>query len=55
MSDGASAGLIVSGSYLNNKNTGQKPLAKIVDWAWVADPDATLHLQPARAIRRLLE
>src|SRR5690625_809925 len=55
MSDGASAGLIVSGSYLNNKNTGQKPLAKIVDWAWVAGPDATLHLQPARAIRRLLE
>lgn len=53
MSDGASAGLVVSGRWL--KRSGGAPLARIVDWATVAGPDATLHLQPARAIRRVLE
>jgi acetyl-CoA C-acetyltransferase len=53
MSDGASAGLIVSGAYL--QQVGATPMARIVDWGWVAGPDASLHLKPAMAIRLLLE
>ncbi|WP_010677614.1 acetyl-CoA C-acyltransferase [Bacillus timonensis] len=53
MSDGASAGL------LSNLDTcdklGKSPLATIVDWAYVAGPDPSLHLQPANAIRSLLD
>lgn len=52
MADGASAGLIVDSSTL--KRFGQRPLARIVDWAWIAGPDASLHLKPAIAIRKLL-
>ncbi|TAM90527.1 MAG: thiolase family protein [Candidimonas sp.] len=52
MSDGASAGLVVSGARLAQLDA--VPLARIVDWASVAGPDATLHLQPARAIQKLL-
>ncbi|WP_249927457.1 acetyl-CoA C-acyltransferase [Heyndrickxia sporothermodurans] len=53
MSDGASAGLI------SNVDTcekiGKAPLATIIDWAFVAGPVPTLHLQPANAIKSLLE
>ncbi|TDY15481.1 acetyl-CoA C-acetyltransferase [Paraburkholderia sp. BL6665CI2N2] len=52
MSDGASAGIVVSGAML--AHAARQPLARIVDWAWVAGPDATLHLKPAAAIRLLL-
>lgn len=53
MSDGASAGLI---SDLETcERTGITPLARIIDWADVAGPDPTLHLQPANAIKKLLE
>jgi acetyl-CoA C-acetyltransferase len=53
MSDGGSAGLIVSTAALERGS--EKPLARIVDWSWVAGPDATLHLKPANAIRKLLD
>lgn len=53
MSDGASAGIVVSGKVL--AQTGRKPLARIIDWGWVAGPDATLHLKPAVAIRLVLQ
>ena len=53
MSDGASAGIVVSGKVLGQ--TGRKPLARIVDWGWIAGPDATLHLKPAAAIRLVLQ
>lgn len=52
MSDGASAGLVVSGSHI--ERLGARPLARIVDWGWVAGPDATLHLKPANAISLVL-
>ncbi|WP_043202675.1 thiolase family protein [Paraburkholderia acidipaludis] len=52
MSDGGSAGLVVSTAEL--ERAGRMPLARIVDWGWVAGPDATLHLKPANAIRLLL-
>ncbi|WP_414449388.1 acetyl-CoA C-acyltransferase [Burkholderia sp. 22PA0099] len=52
MSDGGSAGLVVSTAAL--AQGGARPLARIVDWGWVAGPDATLHLKPAIAIRKLL-
>ncbi|WP_395065601.1 thiolase family protein [Paraburkholderia silvatlantica] len=53
MSDGGSAGLVVSTGELDR--IGRAPLARIVDWGWVAGPDATLHLKPANAIRVLLQ
>lgn len=53
LADGASAGLIVNGSMLDR--AAQPPLARIVDWGWVAGPDASLHLKPAVAIQRVLE
>lgn len=53
MADGASAGLVVDKSTLDQ--IGQRPLARIVDWAWMAGPDASLHLKPAMAIRKLLK
>ncbi|MGJ7530752.1 thiolase family protein [Variovorax sp. GB1P17] len=53
MSDGASAGLVVSGHHLERLQ--QPALARIVDWGLVAGPDASLHLKPAMAIRRLLK
>ncbi|WP_153139164.1 thiolase family protein [Paraburkholderia agricolaris] len=53
MSDGASAGIVVSGAVVARQ--GREPLARIVDWGWVAGPDATLHLKPAAAIRLLLK
>jgi acetyl-CoA C-acetyltransferase len=34
---------------------GHRPLARIVDWGWVAGPDPTLHLKPAAAIRLTLQ
>ncbi|WP_188534746.1 thiolase family protein [Kocuria dechangensis] len=51
--DGASAGLMVSGEVLDR--TGAVPLARIVDWAFVAGPDTSLHLKPARAVRKVLD
>ncbi len=53
MSDGGSAGLVVGSAAL--ERGGATPLARIVDWGWVAGPDATLHLKPANAIRKLLD
>ncbi|HEX6923133.1 MAG TPA: acetyl-CoA C-acyltransferase [Bacillales bacterium] len=53
LSDGASGGLVTSLEYCDR--VGRTPLAHIVDWANVAGPDTTLHLKPARAIRKLLE
>jgi acetyl-CoA C-acetyltransferase len=53
MADGASAGLVVSEATL--ERAGSAPLARIVDWAFVAGPDTGLHLKPAHAIRRVLE
>ncbi|MFK9094207.1 acetyl-CoA C-acyltransferase [Bacillus salipaludis] len=53
MSDGASAGLIASIDTCGK--IGKAPLATIVDWANVAGPDPSLHLQPANAIKSLLE
>ncbi|OAJ55991.1 hypothetical protein A6V36_30360 [Paraburkholderia ginsengiterrae] len=51
--DGGSAGLIVDDQMLDKR--GQRPLARIVDWHWVAGPDPSLHLKPSDAIRGLLE
>lgn len=53
MADGASAGLVVGADVLERH--GQVPLARIVDWAFVAGPDTGLHLKPAQAIRRVLD
>lgn len=53
MSDGGSAGLVVSTAAL--ERGAPAPLARIVDWGWVAGPDATLHLKPANAIRKVLD
>ncbi|MBV9672259.1 MAG: thiolase family protein [Verrucomicrobia bacterium] len=53
MSDGASAGIVVSEEALDR--FGTMPLARIVDWGLVAGPDATLHLKPAAAVRVVLE
>lgn len=53
MADGASAGLVVDQATLDQ--VGQRPLARIVDWAWMAGPDTSLHLKPAMAIRKLLK
>jgi acetyl-CoA C-acetyltransferase len=53
MSDGGSAGLVVSTAALERGLPA--PLARIVAWGWVAGPDATLHLKPANAIRKLLD
>lgn len=53
MSDGASAGLI--SSLDTCEKIGKSPLATIVDWSFVAGPDPSLHLQPANAIRALLD
>ncbi|WP_223254444.1 acetyl-CoA C-acyltransferase [Bacillus sp. HNG] len=52
MSDGASAGLI--SSLDTCEKIGKSPLATIVDWSFVAGPDPSLHLQPANAIKALL-
>ncbi|MEH7378854.1 acetyl-CoA C-acyltransferase [Bacillus sp. JJ1533] len=52
MSDGASAGLL--SSLDRCEKLGRSPLATIVDWAYVAGPDPSLHLQPANAIKALL-
>ncbi|WP_453991308.1 acetyl-CoA C-acyltransferase [Bacillus nitroreducens] len=53
MSDGASAGILSSLDAC--EKLGKSPLATIVDWAYVAGPDPSLHLQPANAIRALLK
>jgi len=53
MADGASVGLIVDEKTLAKSQ--QAPLARIVDWAWMAGPDASLHLKPAHAIQKLLQ
>jgi len=53
LADGASAGLIVSGMMLNQAE--RAPLARIVDWGWVAGPDPTLHLKPAAATQIILD
>jgi len=53
MSDGGSAGLVVGTAAL--ERGAPAPLARIVDWGWVAGPDATLHLKPANAIRKVLD
>ena len=53
MSDGASAGIISSLEIC--EKIGKAPLATIIDWADVAGPDPSLHLQPANAISSLLE
>ncbi len=51
--DGASAGLVVSAPVA--ESSGVTPLARVVDWAFVAGPDTSLHLKPARAARQVLE
>jgi len=53
LADGASAGLIISGAMLGQVE--RPPLARIVDWGWVAGPDPTLHLKPAAATQLILE
>lgn len=53
MADGASGGLITSVDTC--EKLGQSPLAYLIDWVTVAGPDVSLHLQPANAIRALLE
>ena len=53
MADGASAGLVVSARALEDQ--ASPPLARIVDFAHVAGPDASLHRKPAQAIRRILD
>ncbi|MFS0820245.1 acetyl-CoA C-acyltransferase [Bacillus sp. 1P02SD] len=53
MSDGASAGLL--SSLDTCEKIGKSPLATIVDWSFVAGPDPSLHLQPANAIRAVLD
>lgn len=53
MADGASAGLIVDEKVLDDY--GKEPLGRIVDWAFVAGPDTTLHLTPALAIQQVLD
>ncbi|THE12515.1 acetyl-CoA C-acyltransferase [Bacillus timonensis] len=53
MSDGASAGLL--SSLDTCEKIGKSPLATIVDWSVVAGPDPSLHLQPANAIRAVLD
>jgi len=53
MADGASVGLIVDEKTLARSH--QAPLARIVDWAWTAGQDASLHLKPAHAIAQLLQ
>ncbi|HET7628381.1 MAG TPA: acetyl-CoA C-acyltransferase [Bacillales bacterium] len=53
MSDGASAGIIAS--EVTAHRIGKEPLARILGWAEVAGPDASLHLKPAHVIRKLLD
>ena len=52
MADGASVGLVVDAGTM--ERMGVTPLARVVDWAWVAGPDFSLHLKPADAISKLL-
>lgn len=53
MADGASGGLVASLDMCDK--LGKSPLAYIIDWVTVAGPDVSLHLQPANAIRKLLD
>lgn len=53
MTDGASTGLVCS--LAAAESAGFQPLAHIIAWSEIAGPDNTLHLKPARAIRRVLE
>ncbi|MFC7404034.1 thiolase family protein [Georgenia alba] len=51
--DGASAGLVVSATVA--ERAGATPLGRVVDWGFVAGPDTSLHLKPARAARLVLD
>jgi acetyl-CoA C-acetyltransferase len=53
MADGASAGIIANRAVVDAGST--EPLARIVDWAFIAGPDSTLHLKPAVAMQELLK
>ena len=52
MADGASVGVVANHTVAQASDVA--PLARIVDWAFIAGPDATLHLKPAFAVQRLL-
>ncbi|GAA3762590.1 acetyl-CoA C-acetyltransferase [Spinactinospora alkalitolerans] len=52
MTDGAAIGAVTSMGVA--ERAGVRPLARVVACAEVAGPDARLHLQPARAIEKVL-
>lgn len=52
LADGAALAVIANADFASLVD--QKPLARIVDWAYSAGPDWTLHNQPWNATRRLL-
>ncbi|RJG02605.1 thiolase family protein [Noviherbaspirillum sedimenti] len=52
MADGASIGIVASEAAV--RTHGEQPLARIVDWSFIAGPDYSLHLKPAAAMRKLL-
>lgn len=52
LSDGAAVGIV--GDFEFAEVIGRRPLARIVDWAYSAGPDWTLHNQPGDATRNLL-
>lgn len=52
LADGASVGLVVDAVMADR--SGRTPLARIVDWGWIAGPDASLHTKPADAIEKVL-
>lgn len=52
LSDGAAIGIV--GDLEFSEEIERSPLVRIVDWAYSAGPDWTLHNQPANATRKLL-
>jgi len=53
MSDAGAAGMVMSRTLASA--LGLVPMVEIVDRAMIAGPDASLHLKPALAARRLLD
>ncbi|BAO93145.1 thiolase family protein [Caballeronia cordobensis] len=53
LSDGAAIGIVGSREF--SEVIDQGPLVRIVDWAYSAGPDWTLHNQPSDATRNLLK
>ncbi|MDV6244896.1 thiolase family protein [Rhodococcus opacus] len=53
IADAAAVGVVGSRDYADV--IGTEPLVRIVDWAYSAGPDATLHNQPGAATQRLLK